>query len=426
MSLLDESAPDAVRATEVPLRRNREFLLLWIGAGVSMLGLRASVVAYPLLMLWYGNSPIGAGLVGFAVLLPQLVVQLPAGALVDRWDRRRLLIGCDIAGLLAMGAVVVMLAAGRLWLPALMVAAFIDGSAGVCYRLGERAAIGHIVPPPQLPQALGQNEARSQAAGLLGQPTGSGLFTLGSWVPFGFTAGSHLVALVTLLFIRKNLQGRRGAATRNIRAEVIEGMRWVWRQRFLRTAVGLIAGSNLLFQILVLTMSLTVKEHGGSPLSVGLIGLVGGLGGMAGALAGARVVERVRLFTVIAGALVVWTVLMTPVAFVSAPLVLGLLMAGTGFAGALMNVVVGVRQLRITPDALQGRVNSVFSLLSFGMSSAGAFVGGVLLSAIGTWATAVAIAVAMGVLALIAVVAPAMREDTLAESGQDLDPSHGA
>ncbi|KZM69939.1 MFS transporter [Nocardia terpenica] len=426
MSLLDESAPDAVRATEIPLRRNRDFLLLWIGAGVSMLGLRASVVAYPLLMLWYGNSPIGAGLVGFAVLLPQLVVQLPAGALVDRWDRRRLLIGCDIAGLLAMGAVVVMLAAGRLWLPALMVAAFIDGSAGVCYRLGERAAIGHIVPPPQLPQALGQNEARSQAAGLLGQPTGSGLFTLGSWVPFGFTAGSHLLALVTLLFIRKNLQGRRGAATRNIRAEVIEGMRWVWRQRFLRTAVGLIAGSNLLFQILVLTMSLTVKEHGGSPLSVGLIGLVGGLGGMAGALAGARVVERVRLFTVIAGALVVWTVLMTPVALVSAPLVLGLLMAGTGFAGALMNVVVGVRQLRITPDALQGRVNSVFSLLSFGMSSAGAFVGGVLLSAIGTRATAVSIAAAMGVLALIAVVAPAMREDTLAESRQDLDPAHGA
>ncbi len=130
MSLLDESAPDAVRATEIPLRRNRDFLLLWIGAGVSMLGLRASVVAYPLLMLWYGNSPIGAGLVGFAVLLPQLVVQLPAGALVDRWDRRRLLIGCDIAGLLAMGAVVVMLAAGRLWLPALMVAAFIDGSRG--------------------------------------------------------------------------------------------------------------------------------------------------------------------------------------------------------------------------------------------------------------------------------------------------------
>ncbi|MEU7145888.1 MFS transporter [Nocardia sp. NPDC046473] len=415
MSLLDESAPGGVRAETVPLRRNRDFLLLWTGAGVSMLGLRASVVAYPLLMLWYGNSPMGAGLVGFAALLPQLVVQLPAGALVDRWDRRRLLIGSDLAGLLAMAVVVAMLASGNLWLPVLMVAAFVDGSAALCYRLGERAAISHIVPNDQLPQAMGQNEARGQAAGLLGQPTGSGLFTLGSWVPFGFTAMAHLLALVTLLFIRKDLQGPRTASARNVRTEVLEGMRWVWRQRFLRAAFGLIAASNLLFQVLVLTLSLTVKEHGGSALSVGLIGLVGGLGGIAGALAGARVVGRVRLFTVIAGALIVWTALMTPVALTSQPLALGLLMAGMGFAGALMNVVVGVRQLGATPGGLQGRVSSVFALVSSGTASAGAFVGGLLLSSFGTRTTALTIAAAMGLLALIAVVSPTLHDDALAQ-----------
>lgn len=113
MSLLDEAAPEA-RAAPGPLRRNRDFLLLWTGAGLSALGLRASVVAYPLLMIFFGDSPTGAGVVGFAALLPQLVVQLPAGALIDRWDRRRLLVLCDLAGLIAMAGVTAMLLAGRL------------------------------------------------------------------------------------------------------------------------------------------------------------------------------------------------------------------------------------------------------------------------------------------------------------------------
>lgn len=411
MSLLDEpvrSTPQA--AAPAPLRRNRDFLLLWTGAGLSLLGLRASTAAYPLLMLWYGNSPTGAGLTGFAALLPQLLVQLPAGALVDRWDRRRLLIGCDVAGLLAMGAVVAMLVTGRLWLPALMAAAFVDGTAGLFYRLAERAAVGHVVPAAQLPRALGQNEARGQAAGLLGQPAGSGLFALGHWVPFGFTAVTHLLALTTLLFIRKDLQGERAASARRIRSEVAEGVRWVWRQRFMRAAVGLVAGSNLLFQVLVLTLALIVKEHGGAVLSVGLIGLVAGLGGMAGALAGARAAGRLRPFTVLAGSLAVWTVLMVPVAFVCDPYLLGLLLAGMSFAGALMNVVAGVHQVQVTPDALQGRVTSVFALFGSGMTSAGALAGGLLLSAFGTYATALGTAAAMGLLALAAFVTPALRE----------------
>ncbi|WP_432140277.1 MFS transporter [Streptomyces sp. bgisy084] len=411
MRLLDRRTPDTGQAGPSPLRLNRDFLLLWTGAGMSLLGLRASTAAYPLLMLWYGDSPTGAGMVGFAALLPQLVVQLHAGALVDRWDRRRLLICCDITGLLAMGAVVVMLAAGRLWLPGLMVAAFVDGAVGLFQRLAERAAVAHVVPPSQLSQALGQNEARGQAAGLLGQPAGSGLFTLGPWVPFGFAAVSHLLALGTVLFIRKDLQGERSAPARKLRSEVVEGLRWVRRQRFMRAAVGLIAGSNLLFQILVLTLALTVKEHDGSALTVGLIGLVAGLGGVAGALAGARAAGRLRPFSVLAGSLGVWTVLMVPVPFTSDPWALGVLLAGMSFAGALMNVVAGVYQVRVTPDALQGRVTSVFALLGSGMGSAGALVGGLLLSAVGTYPTALGIAAAMALLALAAAVAPALRDD---------------
>ncbi|GHB53534.1 MFS transporter [Streptomyces xanthochromogenes] len=409
MSLLDEAAPEA-RAAPEPLRRNRDFLLLWSGAGLSALGLRASVVAYPLLMIFFGNSPTGAGVVGFAALLPQLVVQLPAGALIDRWDRRRLLVLCDLAGLLAMAGVTAMLLAGRLWLPVVAAAAFVDGTAGLCYRLAERAAISHVVHPSQLNSALGQNEARGQAAGLLGQPAGSGLFQFGRWLPFAFTAVTHLVALCTLLLIRRDLQGERNAPAASLRAEVGEGLRWVWGQRFMRVAVGLLAGSNLLFQILTLTFALVVKENHGSPFQIGMIGLVAGAGGIAGALAGSRAAGRASPRAVLAGALALWAALMAPVAFVSHPYVLGALLGGMSFAGALMNVVAGVHQVRITPAALQGRVTSVFALLGSGMASAGALAGGVLLASFGTHRTALAIAAAMGLLALVSLVSPALRE----------------
>ncbi|WP_441245333.1 MFS transporter [Kitasatospora sp. McL0602] len=407
MSVLQAEAP--VAAPAEPLRRNRDFLMLWIGAGISMLGLRAGTVAYPLLVVWQGGTPVAAGLVSFAAVLPQLLVQLPAGVAVDRWDRRRVMVACDLVGVLAMGSVAAMVLHGSLWLPLLMAAAFFEGSAALVYRLAERAAVRNLVRPDQLSAALGQNEARGQAAGLLGGPAGSGLFTLAGWLPFGFTAVAHLAALVTLLLIRKDLQEARTVEPRRVRTEIAEGLAWVWQQRFMRAAVTLIAGSNLLFQILALALVLVVKQHGGSPLTIGLIGMVSGVGGVAGALAGPWCMRRLPMSVLICGTLVAWALLTLPVAFTSGPVQLGALFAGMSFAGALVNVVAGVYQVQVTPDALQGRVTSVFALASSGMNSAGALAGGLLLSALGTRTTVVGVAAAMALMAVAAVLTPAIR-----------------
>lgn len=88
-----------------PLSRNRDFRLLWLGSVVSVLGSRASAVAYPLLVLGLTGSAADAGLVGFTATVPYPLL-LPAGALVDRWNRRRLMIGCDIGRALALGSIV--------------------------------------------------------------------------------------------------------------------------------------------------------------------------------------------------------------------------------------------------------------------------------------------------------------------------------
>ncbi|MFJ8691312.1 MFS transporter [Streptomyces roseolilacinus] len=398
------------RRPPAPLRKNRDFLLLWLGAGLSVLGDRAATVAFPLLMVWYGGSTVEAGLVGFAGLLPMLLVQLPAGVVVDRLDRRRTMIVCDVAGLLAMGSVAVALAQGRLWLPHMLVVAFVEGTAAIFYRLSERAAVRNVVHEAHLSTALSQNEARARAAGLLGQPLGSSLYGAAKWSPFLFAAVGHLAALVGLLLIRSRFQtAERRHEPWRMRAEIGEGFTWLWGQRFLRAAILLVAVTNILFQALSLALVLIVKESGGSPATIGLIGLVSGVGGIAGALTGSRFVRRLHPGTVMISIFAVWAALMPLVAVTTNVFVLAALFAGTSFAGAVLNLMAGVYQVQTTPDAMQGRVGAVAGLLSSGASSLGALAGGFALAAVGSTTTVLAVAAVMLGTFVTAALTPAVR-----------------
>ncbi|SDH33515.1 Predicted arabinose efflux permease, MFS family [Lentzea fradiae] len=392
-----------------PLRQNRDFRLLWTGAGISALGGTITGVTYPLLMIWYGGSPVQAGLVGFAALLPMLLLQLPAGVFVDRWDRRRVMITCDAVSFVSIGSVAVSLLFGTLWLPHLLVVAFLEGSAQIFYRLSERAAVRNVVEPEHLPAALSQNEARSRAAGLLGQPLGSALFALVRWAPFVFTALGHLVALLTLLLIRKEFQTSRESGRRDVRAEIAEGIRWLLGQRFLRSAVLLVGCTNVLFQVLSLSLAVTIRNSGGSPAVIGVIGAASGVGGVLGAMSGSWFVRRLRPGVVIIVVFAVWAAFMPLVALTTNPVLLGAVFAGMSFAGALINVMAGVYQVQVTPDGMQGRVGAVAGLLSSGANSFGALAAGFLLASLTVGSTVLGVSAVMAALAVTAGLSPVIR-----------------
>ncbi|MEU1779357.1 MFS transporter [Streptomyces abikoensis] len=402
-----------------PLRGNRDFRLLWVGAGLAFLGSRVGTLAYPLLVLWQTGSARAAGLVGFAATLPFTLVQLPAGVLVDRWDRRRLMIACDAGRCLAVGSVAVALAMGKVWLPHLAGVAFVETSLTILYRLAERAAVPNLVRSGELAKALSRNEAREQAAGLLGRPAGTLLFAVGRSAPFVFTAVAHLLALVTLLLIRTPFQSadrdERAARAREPRqlrllwTELVEGVVWVWRHRFIRVAAGLIAVSNMLFQALNLALIDIVRQGGGSPTQLGLVVGVTGVGGAIGALTANRWMEWFRLPHLVIGANVLWALLMPLAAFTTNPFALGALFACMALAGAVWNVAAGVYQLRVTPDALLGRVAAVVSLAAFGTLSLGNLAGGFLLESLGARDSVLAISAVMALLALVAWASPAVR-----------------
>ena len=384
------------------LWRNRDFMLLWSGQVVSTIGMRITWLAYPLLVLAMTGSPARAGLVGFAQSLPYLLCYLPAGALVDRWDRKRVMLASDAGRALAVGAVAVALAMDALTLPMLFAAAFVEGVLFVFFQLAETAALPHVVSRAQLPAALAQNQAREQGAELAGQPLGGVLFGISSLLPFVVDAVSYLVSFVTLLFVRPAFQAQRAPATTRLRADIAEGVRWLWGQRFLRALVALIGLTNLVFNALIIVLIVRAGELGASPALIGVLFAMYGAAAVAGALAAPALQRRVPPRLVIIGSLWVWAATMALFVLPTAPLWLGAVAALTALIGPLFNVVVGGYRYALTPDRLQGRATSAARLVAWGTIPLGTLTGGVLVEAAGTVPTMLVLAAGMAAVAAVA------------------------
>ena len=399
--------------------RNPDFLRLWAGAGANLLAVRVGAITYPLLALWQSNSTRAAGLVMFAVLLPNLVVQLPAGVLVDRYERRRLMVWCDVGCVLVTGSVAVALVAGVSGVAHLAGAAFVQGSLCVVHRLAEQSAVPHVVPAGELPAALGRNEARSRGAALLGQPIGSALLAAGRILPFVFITVAHLLSLLLLLRIRKNLQHDRDTAPEPVVAAMRSGARWLFGRPFLRTMVLLLSASNIIFQAMTLAlMEIIVRGHG-SVAVVGVITGLSGLGGMAGALSGRWWTCRISLRTLIIGGFAVWSLVVAAVAVSGSSVVLALLYTLVGYVGGAVNVTGAVYLIQVTPDALLGRVNSVALLVGMGPAAVGSLLAGLVLDTAGTTLSVLGMSALMCGLTAVAVLSPSLRDGPAARGTRD-------
>lgn len=391
------------------LWRNRDFQLLWTGQAASALGSRASTVAYPLLVLTLTGSPADAGIVGFAATIPYLVLQLPAGVLVDRVDRRRAMIACDAGRMLVLAGVAAAVATGNapLWL--LILTALAEGCLTVVFSLAELSAIQLLVPSGQLEPALAQNEARVRGAGLLGQPLGGFLFGLGRAVPFAADAVSYGVSLVTLAGIRRSLKAADAEVRRHPVTEMVEGLRWLWGQPFLRSTTLIVAASNGLFQAVTLAVIVVAKTHGASPAVIGIILAGWGVGGLAGAAGAAWLGKRLPAAAVVIGANWVWAMLLPVVALVPEPLAIGTAGAGMAFVGPAWNVVLGSIEMRLTPAALLGRVQAVQMTAAYGAIPLGSLIGGFMLDRLGPGEAVWTLAGLMLVIAVIATLTPSVR-----------------
>jgi len=371
----------------VPLRRNRDFLVLWSAQLVSTLGSQVSLVAFPLLVLALTGSPAKAGLVGFANTIPALLFYLPAGVLVDRQDRRRVMVAASAIGAVALGSIPAALALGHLAFEQVVAVAFVQGTVTAIFGLTEQGALPLVVHPNQVPEALARNEARRESATLAGPPLGGFLFGVGRALPFAVDAISYLACAVGLLALRTPLQEQREAAPRRPLAEIAEGVRWLWQMTFVRASALAVAGANFIWGGIEIVLIVRAHEHGATSAAIGIMFAMVGLGGLVGAFAAPAIGRQLPVPVILIGAFWVEAAVVACLATTHDPYLLGAIAALAAFPAPAWNAVVVGARLTLTPDRLRGRVNSAARLLSASLMPLGALAGGLLVTATGTTTT---------------------------------------
>ena len=159
-------------------------MLLWSGQVVSNVGTQVSQLAFPLLILALTGSAAQAGFAGALRALPYLFFSLPAGALIDRWDRKRTMIICDAGRAISLASIPVAYALGDLTIVQLYLVSAIEGTLYVFFNIAEAACLPRVVPKEQLPAATAQNMATDGITVLIGPPLGGALYAAGKFLPF--------------------------------------------------------------------------------------------------------------------------------------------------------------------------------------------------------------------------------------------------
>jgi predicted MFS family arabinose efflux permease len=369
------------------LWRSRNYLLFWSGQALSDIGGAVSELAFPLLVLAVTHSPAQAGFVAALRALPATLFSLLAGVLVDRWDRKRVMLICDVGRALSIASIPIAYALGHLTIWQLSLNAFLEGTLLILFRLAKTAAVPQIVTPTQLMTAVAQDEFVEGTTALVGPSLSGLLYTLGAMFPFLTDAVSYLISLVTLLLMRAPFQRERVPTHRKVRAEIAEGVRWVWRQPFILTMTFLMGAGAFVSSSSTLIIIILAQQHQASPVVIGLIFALGGIGSILGALLAPRLTNRLTVGHSVL--LCRWySVLSWPLyALAPLPWVLGTLEFGAGLVDPIEDVPYFSHRLKLIPDELKGRVLSACRLVPGTTRPLGLALIGILIQRIGIFPT---------------------------------------
>jgi predicted MFS family arabinose efflux permease len=378
-------APDGVpeRPETARLFHNRDWVLLWSGQLVSVVGTQISQLAYPLLMLALTKSPAQAGFISSARILPYLLLGLPAGAFVDRWDRRRVMIVCDAGRALALGSIPIALALGRLPLAQLYAVALVEGTLNVFFNLAETAALTRVVAREQIPSAITLNEVTLSTGTMLGPALGGLVFAIGQGFAFLADAVSYAVSVVSLFFIRAELSAARVAEPKRLLDDIREGVVWLWRQSLMRFLALVVGWTVMIESGYLLVVIILAQRMNASSAIIGLVLGAGGVGSIVGAALSSAVMRRFTFGQIAIGVHWIWALLLPLFVIAPNPLALACIMlAAFGITPIFFVAQYSYRLTRI-PDELQGRVNGVIRLLLFGGQPMGFSLAGLLSQSVG-------------------------------------------
>lgn len=385
--VLDGAPPDVIYLPEAePGKLGPDFARVWAAAAISNAGDGVRITALPLLAAAVTRDPVAVSGILLAGNLPWLLLSLPAGAIVDRLDRRRLITAVSALRALVMAALCGLVVLGDATLPALYAVAFLQGVGEVFSDNAVFALVPKVVPRQRLEDANGRLEAVVHVTNHFAGPAAGGLlFAHAAGLPFFVDALSFVV--MALLMTRVKLRPGRAEAPaekKSIRADIAEGVRWLRARPALRNLSYIAALTNVAlngtFAIFVL---FALEELDLSATAFGVLLSIEAFGALAGSLLAARIRKHVGIPLAITAALTLAGLANLAISSTAAVPIVAAMMVAVAFAGGVWNVLTNSLRQAVTPDRLLGRVQSAHRLLSWGAVPFGTLLGGLAARAFG-------------------------------------------
>lgn len=383
-------------------RLGSDFDKLTAAAGISNLGDGVMAAAFPLLVASLTRDPVLVSGATLAGRLPWFLFALISGALVDRMDRRRVMVVTDLMRGVGVGVLAWGISTGDVGLIPVYLVAFGLGVAETFFDTSAEAFTPRLVSEADLPAANGRLQGIEWVGGTFaGPPIGAALFVVAASLPFFLNAASFALAALLVALIPGAFRSARSEPT-TLRFDILVGLRWLWAQRVVRT-LSLMAGTTNFFTFGIISIFVLYVQDilAVSDAVYGVLLASMGLGGLFGALIAPRMVAAIgsgNTLRVSVGLQVIATLV---VGSVSNAWVVGSVMVFYGFLIISWNVVsVSLRQ-GLTPDEMRGRVAGAARLLAWGSQPLGALTGGWVAATLGLRAPFLVAAAAFAVMLIL-------------------------
>jgi MFS family permease len=396
-----------VASHDVTERLGSRFVKLWTASTTSALGSGVAVIAAPLFVAAHDKNPLVVSATFAVSWLPWLLFALPGGVLVDRVDRRRLMVVIDWTRVAAMSVLAAALLAGWSSIALLDSVLFVTNAGEAIFRSASQAMIQAVVPAARLERAngwlVGGTTVMQQ---MIAGPLGGFLFVLAACIPFFVNAGTYAASAVLVCLVGGSYRAQQSATAgreqppprggpgtippadlprrRSVRRELAQGVGWLAGQRLLRTMALLIGLLNLTLAAATAVLVLLVRErlHLGA-VGYGTLFACEAAGGLIGSAAGDWLIRKVTATWTIRIGLLVEAGFHLTLAVSRSAVLDGLLLFAFGVHGALWTIVSSSLRQRLAPPDMLGRVASTYMFVAAAGESAGALLGGVVAARFG-------------------------------------------
>lgn len=352
----------------------------FIATSISNVGDGMEHAAAPLLALSLTHDPRLIAGVSFATALPWLVLTLPAGVYIDRFNRKKLMVAVN-----AIRTVLYALIAYSAWQGSLTIWSFMlillgVGCCEVIFDMSAQAFLPAIVPPDLLEKANGRlYTAEVIANSFVGLPLGAWAFVAAVGIPFGANAASFALAalLVSTIHLPSKDQPAVNVQPQSFRADLAEGVKWLWANKLIRTLAIMLGITNMATMFGdAIFVKYAADELGVTGRGYGLLLSLMAIGSIVGGFVGDRIAKRLGHPLAMITSFGVFSTVGLIYFFMPHIWSVAIAVSVMGLAGTTWNIVTVSLRQRIIPAELFGRVNSVYRLIGTGSISLGALIGG--------------------------------------------------